>query len=268
MSEIQRNIVRPILILGLLMLGLDVDSAVSIGILAAAAVCLWHNRRNLRQMPDTDEAAPLYSYVQGRSRDLKQVSILTCIGLVFGAMDIILFGLLSDPSETGIYGAGSRFGMLVNIALLAGNAQMVRHIARVAAQTDSDNQCLIAMKRQIKLVRIAASSMLLVLSLGLPLYAWVVDLPARELWPVFAVVGGSYWLQGMLGPVNVFLMQAHETNQLIRYHFWGLFAFVFVACVLYQLGSNLAIPVAVAVGANTVKLLAWIRIGRSRKLWI
>ncbi len=265
-SELQRNVVRPVLILALLLTGLSASAAVTLGVVTAAALIFWLSRATLRQPRGSTQTETFSTYVAERSADLNQVFALSALGLVFGAMDVVLFGLLADDAETGIYGAGSRFGMLINVALLAGNAQMVRHLAKVAAGTDPDGQSLALMRMQIRLVRLTGSALALLLIATLPLYAWIVDLPASRLWPYFAVVAGSFWLQGMLGPVNMFLLQAQETGRLIVFHLWGVAAFAVVWGLLYAQGTLLAVPAAAAVGANSVKLLAWLRIRRSRNL--
>lgn len=260
-SEVQRNLVRPALILLLLLTGIHAYWAVPIGVLGALAVVLWMARWALRQ--DTRSDASIAAYVRERARDLPTVFGLEALGLVFGAMDLVLFGLLENATETGIYGASSRFGMLVNVALLAGNAQMIRHIAKVAAGNDVGEVSLASMRRQIRLVRFSSTGLFLALLATLPVYAWIVDLPADELWPYFLIVAGSYWLQGMLGPANMFLVQGHEAGRLIRYHFCGIVVFGLVASILFVHGTTLAIPLGVAAGANTVKILAWLRVRRS-----
>ncbi|CAN0221722.1 unnamed protein product, partial [Chrysoparadoxa australica] len=235
-TEIQRNITRPALTLALLVAGLGAGLSVLVAMVAALAVALWQLRNVLRQPPvDATQAA----YVHERSRDLNVVFALGALGLVFGAMDVLIFGILADTAQTGLYGAGSRYGMLVNVALLAGNAQMVRHLAKVAAndgqntetQPDMDTD-LDQLRRQVRMVRIGGTVLLGTLALLLPVYAWMVALPLAELWPYFAMVGGSFWLQGMLGPVNMFLMQSHEAGRLVVFHLFGIVAFALVAAVL------------------------------------
>lgn len=261
-SELQRNLVRPALILVLLLAGLHANWAVPLGVLTALVVVLWLNRETLRQHANGD--ADVAAYVRERARDLPTVFGLEALGLVFGAMDLVLFGLLESASETGIYGASSRYGMLVNVALLAGNAQMIRHLAKVAAGDDVGDSSLASMRRQIRLVRFSSTGLLLALLASLPLYAWIVGLPAAQLWPYFLIVAISYWLQGMLGPVNMFLVQGHEAGRLIRYYFCGIAVFGLVAGILFVHGTTLAVPLGVAAGANTVKILAWLRVRRSR----
>lgn len=179
----------------------------------------------------------------------------------------MIFGILADLAQTGLYGAGSRYGMLVNVALMAGNAQMIRHLAKVAAQDDTPAS-LFALRRYVRMVRVGSTALMIALIFALPLYAWIVALPLVDLWPYFAVVGGSFWLQGLLGPVNLFLTQSHEVGRLIVYNLCGIAAFALVGGILYLQGTVLAVPVGAAVGANLVKVLSWLHIGRSRNLWI
>ena len=267
-AEFQRNITRPGLTLLLLMCGLGAGPSVLVAMLASLAIVLWQLRAALRQAQlDASRAA----YVDDRSRDLNVVFALGALGLAFGSMDVVIFGMLADSVQTGLYGAGSRYGMLVNVALLAGNAQMVRHLAKVATDDGpgtSKSNDLCRLRRQVRMVRISSTILLAMLALLLPIYAWIVALPQADLWPYFAVVGGSFWLQGMLGPVNMFLMQSHEVACLIVFHLVGIAAFALVTAVLYQLGTLLAVPLGAAVGANLVKVLSWLHIGRSRRLWI
>lgn len=265
-AELQRNLVRPALILALLSLGLGARWAVPAAVLAAAALALWLNRRTLYQDPGDD--AELSAYVDERGRDLHTVFVLGALGLVFGAMDVVLFGLLEDNAETGVYGAGSRYGMIVNVALLAGNAQMVQHLAKVAARADASGDSLAQMRRQVWLVRVGSTTLLAALACMLPLYARIVDMPVAQLWPYAAVATLSFWLQGLWGPVNIFLMQAHEADRLIRYHLWGLGVFSLVVGTLSLHGTTLSVPLGAAAGANTVKLLSWLRIRSSRGIWV
>lgn len=263
-AEFQRNVTRPALTLALLVAGVAVGSAVPAGMVVALAVALWQLRAVLRQPPlDTTQTA----YVAERARDLPTVFALGGLGLVFGAMDVVIFGMLADPEQTGLYGAGSRYGMLVNVALLAGNAQMIRYLAKVAARDDAPAD-LSALRRQMRMVRTGSTALMAALIVALPLYAWIVALPLADLWPYFAVVGGSFWLQGMLGPVKMFLVQSHEAGRLIVYNLIGMAVFALVAGLMYLSGTLLAVPVGAAVGANLVKLLSWLHIGRSRNLWI
>ena len=267
-AEFQRNITRPALTLALLVAGLGAGLSVLVAMVAALTVALWQLRAVLRQPPVNATQA---AYVDDRSRDLNVVFALGALGLVFGAMDVVIFGILADAAQTGLYGAGSRYGMLVNVALLAGNAQMVRHLAKVAANDGQNTHMeteLAQLRRQVRMVRIGSTVLLLALALLLPVYAWMVALPLAGLWPYFAIVGGSFWLQGMLGPVNMFLMLSHEAGQLIVFHLFGIAAFALVALVLYLQGTSLAVPLGAAVGANLVKLLSGLHIGRSRRLWI
>ena len=265
-SEMQRNLVRPALILALLGAGLGAFWAVLLGVLASTAVILGLTASVLRRQA-LDADPTLAPYVAERGRDLSTVFVLGALGLVFGAMDVVLFGLLSSAAETGLYGAGSRYGMLVNVALLAGNAQMVQHLAKVAAHSDATGANLEHLRRQVRLVRLSSTALLVALAAMLPAYAWIVDLPIAALWPYFAVVALSFWVQGLLGPVNLFLMHAHEVDRLIRHHFWGLLVFGLVGGLFFLQGTTLAIPI-MAAGANTVKLLSWWRIHRSRELSI
>lgn len=266
-SEAQRNLVRPALILLLLMAGLSGEQAVPVGVVAALGVALWQGRDALlRQNSHGD--VELVTYVAERGRDLRTVFVLGAVGLVFGAMGAALLGLLEDASETGIFGTGSRYGMLVNVALLAGNAQMVQYLVKVAARTDASGDNLSQIRRQVRLVRVGSSALLAALAALLPLYAWIVDLPVAQLWQYAAVVALSYWLQGLLGPANIFLMQEYEVGRLIHYHLWGLMAFGLVGGALLLQGTTLTVPVATAAGANTVNLLSWLRIGRSRGIWV
>lgn len=269
-AEFQRNVLRQAVTLALLVAGLSAGGAVLVGVLGALGLALWQIRDVLRQVPANATQA---AYVAERARDLPTVFVLGGLALVFGAMDVLIFGILVDAAETGLYGAGSRYGMLVNVALLAGNAQMVRHLAKVAAGPAADAGAdsaddLRRLHRHVRMVRIAGTLLMLGLVVTLPLYAWIVDLPIAGLWPYFAIVGGSFWLQGMLGPVNMFLMQAHEAGRLIAYHLCGIAAFALVGGLLYSQGTLLAVPVGAAIGANLVKFLSWLHIGCSRSLWI
>lgn len=259
-SEVQRNLIRPGLILVLLVVGVGAAAAVTLGVLGALVLSLWKARDVLRQDPRDDEG--LKTYVAERGRDLFTVFVLGALVLVFGAMDMVFFGLVEDAAETGIYGAASRYGMLVNVALLAGNAQMVRHLARVASADDADS--LREMRHQVRVVRLSSTALLLALMIAFPIYAWVLDLPASQLFPYFVISAVSFWLQGVIGPVNMFLMQAHEAGRLIGYHLCGLVIFGLVVSVLFVHPTTFAIPLGVAAGANTVKILAWLRIWRSR----
>ena len=265
LSETLRNLMRPALILALLGSGLGGVWAVTVGVLASTAVVLVLTAPVLWRQPLSADPR-LAPYVDERGRDLSTVFTLGALGLVFGSMDVVLFGLYSSAEETGLYGAGSRYGMLVNVALLAGNAQMVQHLAKVAAQTDATGASLELLRRQVRLVRLSGTTLLVVLAAMLPVYAWIVDLPTAALWPYFAVVALSFWVQGMLGPVNVFLMHAHEVDRLIHYHLWGILVSGCVGGLLFLKGTTLAIPVGLAAGANTVKLMSWWRIHRSREL--
>lgn len=263
-AELQRNVTRPALTLALLMAGAAATGAVLAGMIAALAVALWQLRPVLRQPPlDAAQTA----YVADRARDMPAVFALGGIGLVFSTMDVVIFGILADPAQTGLYGAGSRYGMLVNVALLAGNAQMIRHLAKVAARDDTPAD-LAALRRQVRMVRLGGTALMAALIVLLPLYAWIVDLPLADLWPYFAIVGGSFWLQGMLGPVNIFLSQSHEAGWLIVYNLCGMAIFALVGGLLHLQGTLLAVPVGAAMGANLVKCLSWLHIGRSRGLWI
>lgn len=263
-SEVLRNLVRQPLILMLLIAGLSADLAVLAGVLLALAMALWLGRDVLRQ--DLRYDPDFTRYVTERGRDLRTVFVLGAMGLVFGAMDVVLFGLLEDAAETGVYGAGSRYGMLVNVALLAGNAQMIRQVAKVAAEDDT--AALAQVRRQVRLVRIGSTALLVALAGALPFFAWVVDLSVAQLWPYAAVVALSFWLQGLLGPVNIFLVQAHETDRLIRYQLWGLAVFCLVGGSLFLYGTSLSVPLGAAAGANTVKVLSWLRIRSSRGIWV
>lgn len=269
-SELLRNLVRPALILMLLLIGMPADWAVWAAIPLTLVASLWLGRTAMGQRPTSDPE--LAGYVAERGRDLGALFVLGAIGLVFGTMDVVLFGLVADSAETGIYGAASRYAMLVNVALLAGNAQMVRQVAKIAAGHDSggddgdEHRTLI--RRHVRLVRISSTGLLIALAVALPLYSWLVDLSLSALWPYFAVVGISFWLQGVVGPVNMFLMQAHEVGRLIRYHLWGLTSFCLVAGVLLLQGTTLAIPLGAAAGANTVKVMAWLYIWRNRGIHI
>ena len=266
LSEVQRNLVRPALIFGLLIAGLDAVWAIPFGVLVTLALALALTSQTLRQDPIINPA--IRAYVSERGRDLTTVFILGTVSLVFGAMDVLLFGLLEDPAETGIYGTGSRYGMLVNVALMAGNAQMMQNLAKVASQTDQEGRSLALLRAQVQMVRLSSSILLVALTAALPLYSWIVDLPAAQLWPYFAVVAISFWIQGMLGPVNIFLVQAHEVGRLIHYHMWGILVFGIVSGALFLTNTNLAIPIGAAAGTNTVKLLSWWRIHHSRNLSI
>src|SRR5690606_13870959 len=118
---------------------------------------LWQTRRLLRQpRAGADQTA----YVKDRARDLPAVFALGGLGLVFGAMDVVIFGMVADVTETGLYGAGSRYGLLVNVALLAGNAQMIRHLTKVAARVDMPED-LAALRRQVRMVRIGGTALML-----------------------------------------------------------------------------------------------------------
>lgn len=267
LSEMQRNMVRPALILALLGAGLGAVWAVPLGVLASTAVVLGLTAPVLRRQALGADPT-LAPYVAERGRDLSTVFALGVLGLVFGAMDVVLFGLLNSAAETGLYGAGSRYGVLVNVALVAGNAQMVQPLAKVAARTDATGASLEHLRRQVRLVRLSGTALLVALVAMLPVYAWILDLPTAALWPYFAVVALSFWVQGLLGPVNVFLVQAHEVDRLIHYHLWGLLVFGLVGGLLFLTGTTLAIPVGLAAGANTVKVLSWWRIHRSRELSI
>jgi O-antigen/teichoic acid export membrane protein len=263
-AEFQRNVTRPALILAFVLAGVPAMGAVLAGTVGALAVALWQLRAVLRQRPlDAKQA----TYVAERARDLPTISALGGLGLLFGAMDVVIFGMLADPEQTGLYGAGSRYGMLVNVALLAGNAQMVRHLAKVAAR-DNTHSDLAALRRQVRMVRFGSTALITTLVVALPVYAWIMALPLADLWPYFAIVGGSFWLQGLLGPVNMFLMQSHEAGRLIVHNLYGMLAFALVGVLLYLQGTSLAVPVGAAVGANLVKILSWLHIGRSRGLWI
>ena len=269
-SELLRNVVRPALILVFLLVGMRADWAVWAAIPLTLIAGLWLGRSAISQRPVSDPE--LAGYVAERGRDLGALFVLGAIGLVFGTMDVVLFGLVADSAETGIYGAASRYGMLVNVALLAGNAQMVRQVAKIAANHDPSvvdvDEPITLIRRHVRLVRFSSTGLLLALALALPLYSRLVDLPLSSLWPYFAVVGFSFWLQGVLGPVNMFLMQAHEVSRLIQYHLWGLAAFCLVAGVLLLQGATLAIPLGAAAGANTVKVMAWLYIWRSRGIHV
>lgn len=264
LSEAQRNLIRPALIIILLIAGMNAATAVTLGVLGALLLSLWQARKVMRQDPEGDEG--LEAYVAERGRDLFTVFVLGALVLVFGAMDIVFFGLLEDEAETGIYGAASRYGMLVNVALLAGNAQMVRHLARVASTDDTESWQ--QLRRQIRVVRLSSTGLLLTLIVAFPIYAWVLNMPATRLFPYFVIVAVSFWLQGVIGPVNMFLMQAHEAGRLIGYHLCGLVIFGLVASVLFVHPTTFALPLGIAAGANTVKILAWLRIRRSRGLRI
>ena len=263
-AEFQRNVARPALILAFLLAGVPAMGAVLAGTVGALAVALWQLRAVLRQRPlDATQA----TYVAERAHDLPTVFALGGLGLLFGAMDVVIFGMLADPAQTGLYGAGSRYGMLVNVALLAGNAQMILHLAKVAAR-DSTPSDLAALRRQVRLVRFGSTALITTLVVALPFYTWIVAIPLADLWPYFAIVGGSFWLQGLLGPVNMFLIQSHEAGRLIVHNLCGMVAFALVGGLLYLQGTHLAVPVGAAVGANLVKILSWLHIGRSRGLWV
>ena len=264
LSEVQRSLVRPGLILVLLVVGMGAAAALALGVLGALLLSLWQARDVLRQDPGGDEG--LKTYVDERGRDLFTVFFLGALVLVFGAMDIVFFGILEDATETGIYGAASRYGMLVNVALLAGNAQMVRHLARVASTDDAES--MQQLRRQIRMVRLTSTGLLLALIVAFPIYAWALNLPATRLFPYFVIVAVSFWLQGVIGPVNMFLMQAHEAGRLIGYHLCGLVVFGLVVSVLFVHPTTFAIPFGIAAGANAIKILAWLRTRRSRGLRI
>lgn len=263
-AEFQRNITRPSLILLLLLAGLSADSAIKLAVVLSLIWVIWLAREAIPKASMID--AELTNYVAERGCDFWTVVLLGALALVFGAMDVVVFGIIENARETGIYGAGTRYGMLVNVALLAGNAQMVRHVAKVAADSDSSGKDWNELKRQLRMVRIGSTALSLVLVMGLPLYGWLVDLPVVQLWPYFAIATFSFWLQGMIGPVDMFLVQAHEADRLIRYHIVGLVMFGLISGILLQYGTTLAIPLGVAVGANAIKLLCWMHIRRSRGL--
>lgn len=263
-AELQRNVMRPALIFAFLLAGVPAMGAVLAGILGALAVALWQLRAVLCQSPlDATQA----TYVAERAIDMHTVFALGGLGLVFGAMDVVIFGMLADQAQTGLYGAGSRYGMLVNVALLAGNAQMIRHLAKVAARGNTPSD-LAALRRQVRVVRFGSTALITVLVVALPFYAWLMALPLADLWPYFAIVGGSFWLQSLLGPVNMFLMQSHEAGRLIVHNLCGMAVFALVGGLLYLQDSLLAVPVGAAVGANLVKILSWLHIGRSRGIWV
>ncbi len=260
-AEFQRNLLRPALMIALLSIGIGVSLVVPMAMVGTVMLVIWRLRATLRK--SVQDVTAISSYVAERSRDLGTVFLLGFVGLLFGSMDVVLIGLITDAGTTGIYGAASRYGMLINVVLLAGNAQMVLHLARLASGFDEDGQSLLALRRLILMIRIASTLLLAATAAMLPLYARIINLPAAELWPYFTVVALSFWLQSIIGPVNMFMLQAHAAKWLIFFHVVGAGAFAVVGAVFYLQGTMLAVPLAVGVGANLVKILAWFWIAKN-----
>jgi O-antigen/teichoic acid export membrane protein len=264
-AEILRNVVRPVPLLALVIVGVAVDWAVLLSVLVALAAALAANfgTAGCRRGAGSRDLADVASYVARRSADLKSLMLLNATGLVVNSTDVVLFGLLNDLAATGVYGAAGRFAKLVNVALLSGSAQMVQLVAGVAENGTGDAESLALLRKQVRLVRLAATGLLVALFATLPVYAWILGIPVAELWAYFTVVALSFWLQSMLGPSDMFMVQTHQAPLLIAYNSLGLFLFLAVSVSLHWCGIALAVPMGAAVSANTVRLLSWTRIRRS-----
>lgn len=270
LSETLRNVARPVLLLVLLLSSVDIGWAVLASILGTLSIALaGYSRLPPGQFSmDPRDRVKLEDYVANRGRDMRTLVLLNVTGLVVSSIDIILFGLLYDQAETGAYGAASRFAMLINVALLAGNAQMVLQVARVADKGKDDVVSVEQLRKQVKLVRIMATSLLAALCATLPLYAWALSIPFAKLWPYFLIVALSSWLQAMFGPSNMLLVQTHQTMRLIAYNGVGILVFLFVAFALHRGGFVWAVPMGAAVAANLVKMLSWRRFGHYHGIYI
>lgn len=260
--EIQRSIMRPALIFLLVVTGVDLGASVFISVAVALLASMLSNLNTFKNMLGLDhtEISEIKKYTANRSADSYQIIILNVIGVLSSGVDIILFGLLYDNAQTGVYGAASRFAMLINIAILAGNAQMVQTLARVAENGHDDHHNIAILKKQVRLVRLSVTGLFVTTLLLLPVYAHIIYIPASELFPFFSVVAFSCWLQGMLGPSNMMMLHTHQNKRLIAYNAVGIVTFASVGIALYLNGIVLAVPMGAAVGLNTVKLLSWLHV--------
>jgi O-antigen/teichoic acid export membrane protein len=260
--EIQRSIVRPALTLIMIISGVDLGASIFISVLASLLIVTVATLRTFRNRGKLDrtEISELKIYTASRSGDSSQIFILNVLGVLFANIDILIFGLLYDNLQTGVYGAASRFAMLINVAILAGNAQMVQTVARVAANGSDDRHNVALLKNQVRLVRVSVTGLLIVISLLLPAYAKITYIPIAELLPFFITIAFSCWLQGMLGPSNMMLLHSHQITRLIAYNVVGILIYASIAIGLHSHGFAWAVPMGAAVGLNTVKLLSWIRV--------
>lgn len=260
--EIQRSIMRPALILILLAIGIDLGTSLFISVMVALFAAMLLNLKTFKNSCELDhtEIAEIKKYTANRSGDSYQIIILNLIGVLSSGTDILLFGLLYDNAQTGVYGAASRFAMLINVAILAGNAQMVQTLARVAENGCDDHNNVAVLKKQVLLVRLSVTGLLVTTSLLLPVYAHIIYIPTSELLPFFSVVAFSCWLQGMLGPSNMMMLHTHQIKRLIAYNVVGMTTFACVAIALHSNGIAWAVPMGAAVGLNTAKLLSWLHV--------
>ena len=260
--EIQRSIVRPLFTVAFVALGITPSLGVFVSVVGAFLVVIIANLGALKGISRVAplDIAKISSYAKERSVDANSVILLSLIGTFFSSMDVVIFALVNDLEKTGVYGAASRYAMLINVAVLAGNAQMTLSVARVAASERERLSSIADLKNKVRLVRFAVTGLLLTIASLLSVYARIVNIPVFDLLPFFIIIAVSCWFQGMLGPCNLVMLHTHQINRLIYYNLFGLILFVLISVWLHHAGVAWAIPMGAAVGTTTVKLLSWRRI--------
>ena len=200
--------------------------------------------------------------------ELKFLTILNILGGLVGSIDIVLIGELGGNEEAGVFGAASRFCLLMNFLLIAVNAVIGPKIAKLTGSNFVDKTEFGYIKKVVLNLRLVSTALALLLILVFPYYARLMGIDPEKLEAYFYVCLFFYWTATMLGPTGLVLLQGGKVKTLIYLNIVAIILASIFGVVTYPHYGLLVIPAAFGAALNLIKILSLLYIRKEYKVWI
>lgn len=222
---------------------------------------LWLSRRLPHPVRTAD---PLYE-TRRWMRSVVPLALMSGLTMINGQVDIVMLGLLGTKEEVALYRVAFSGAALVLLAVLAVNAAIAPHCARLfAARDQSRLQRVVTLSTRLTFGTAAAAAGGLVL-LGGPILEWVFGPAYRPAYPALAILSIGQLAAASAGPARDLLNMAGLEHETLRAVAGALGLNVVLNAVLIPLlgSSGAAAATAVSIVAGHVLLCRalWTRTG-------